>query len=127
MTAQQQAGGMSVEVISTLVRPATPRTRLRLEHMVMSGAVLCLIVLVVLPLCSLLLGSVRGEHGLTLGYFAEVFRGRLYVSALINSLILGSWTALLSLAIGVALAWAVSRTDVPGKPLIQATASLSYL
>jgi iron(III) transport system permease protein len=25
------------------------------------------------------------------------------------------------------LAWAVSRTDVPGKPLIQLTATLSYL
>ena len=53
--------------------------------------------------------------------------GRLYVSALRNSLILGAWTGLFSLVIGVPLAWAVSRTDVPGKALIQVTASLSYL
>ena len=53
--------------------------------------------------------------------------GRLYVQALKNSLILGAWTGLFSLVIGVALAWAVSRTDVPGKALIQVTASLSYL
>ena len=53
--------------------------------------------------------------------------GRLYVNALKNSLILGAWTGLFSLIIGVSLAWAVSRTDVPGKALIQVTASLSYL
>ena len=53
--------------------------------------------------------------------------GRLYVKALKNSLILGAWTGLFSLLIGLPLAWAVSRTDVPGKPLIQVTATLSYL
>ncbi|MEA3027567.1 MAG: iron(III) transport system permease protein [Alphaproteobacteria bacterium] len=93
----------------------------------MGGAVLCLVVLVVLPLLSLLLGSIRGEQGISLDNFAEVVSGRLYVNALRNSLILGAWTGLFSLVIGVSLAWAVSRTDVPGKALIQMTASLSYL
>jgi iron(III) transport system permease protein len=93
----------------------------------MGGAVLCLIVLVVLPVLSLLFGSIRGEQGLSLENFSEVVSGRLYVSALKNSLVLGAWTGLFSLMIGVSLAWAVSRTDVPFKPLIQLTASLSYL
>jgi iron(III) transport system permease protein len=93
----------------------------------MSFVILCLMILVVLPLLSLLLGSVRGEQGLSLGNFAEVLRGRLYIDALKNSLILGAWTALFSLLIGVSPAWAVSRTDIPGKWLIQMTASLSYL
>ena len=119
---------MSVQAIGSPVRVAGPRTRLRLEHFVMGGAILCLIVLVVLPLLSLLLGSIRGgEQGLSLDNFAEVLSGRLYVNALKNSLILGAWTGLFSLIIGVSLAWAVSRTDVPGKALIQMTASLSYL
>ena len=118
---------MSVQAIGSPVRVAGPRTRLRLEHFVMGGAILCLIVLVVLPLLSLLLGSVRGEQGMSLDNFAEVMSGRLYVNALKNSLILGAWTGLFSLVIGVSLAWAVSRTDVPGKALIQITASLSYL
>jgi iron(III) transport system permease protein len=117
---------MSVEAIGSPVR-AGPRTRLRLEHFVMGGAVLCLIVLVVLPVLSLLFGSIRGEQGLSLENFSEVVSGRLYVSALKNSLVLGAWTGLFSLMIGVSLAWAVSRTDVPFKPLIQLTASLSYL
>ena len=80
---------MSVGVISSV-----PRTRLRLEHFVFAFAILSLIVLVVLPLCSLLLGSVRGEQGLSFDNFAEVVSGRLYVSALKNSLILGAWTDL---------------------------------
>src|SRR6187397_280824 len=118
---------MSVQAIGSPSRVAGPRTRLRLEHFVMGGAVLCLIVLVVLPLMSLLIGSLRGEQGISLDNFAEVVSGRLYVNALKNSLILGAWTGLFSLVIGVSLAWAVSRTDVPGKLLIQVTASLAYL
>jgi iron(III) transport system permease protein len=99
----------------------------RLEHFVMGGAVLALVILVVLPLMSLLLGSVRSEQGLNLEHFAEVLTGRLYVTALKNSLMLGAWTSLFSTIIGLTLAWAVSRTDVPAKPLLQLTATLSYL
>lgn len=118
---------MSVQAIGPPIRVRGPRTRLRFEHFVMGGAILCLIVLVVLPLLTLLLGSVRGEQGMSLDNFTEVLSNRLYVNALKNSLILGAWTGLFSLIIGVSLAWAVSRTDVPGKGLIQVTASLSYL
>src|SRR5262249_18563401 len=120
-----RTGGMSLEAISGTVPADLPRQPWRFEHFVMGGAILCLIVLV--RLLWLLSGSVRGEPGLSLGNFGEVFSGRLYRAALINSLILGAWTGLFSLVIGVMLAWAVSRTDVPGKALIQATASLSYL
>jgi iron(III) transport system permease protein len=109
-------------------RPLRPaRGKPRLEHFVMGGAVVALVILVVLPLMSLLLGSVRGDEGLSLEHFAQVLTGRLYVTALKNSLMLGAWTSLFSTVIGLALAWAVSRTDVPGKPLLQLTATLSYL
>src|SRR5215470_7706245 len=120
---------MSTEAIPTALRAgalAQPR-RVRLEHVVMGGAILSLIVLVVLPLLFLLIGSLKGEQGMSLDHFSEVLSGRLYVNALKNSLILGAWTGLFSLVIGLALAWAVSRTDVPAKPLIQMTATLSYL
>ena len=122
---------MSIQAMSTALRaglqPRKPAGRLRLEHFVMAGAIASLIVLVVLPLLWLLYGSLRGEHGLSLDHFGQVLSGRLYVNALLNSLILGAWTGLFSLLIGLVLAWAVSRTDVPGKRFIQATATLSYL
>src|SRR5712672_1349374 len=118
---------MSSEALS-LPRPLRPlRRKPRLEHFVMGGAIVALVIMVVLPLMSLLFGSVRGEQGLSLDHFAEVLTGRLYVTALKNSLTLGAWTSLFSTIIGLTLAWAVARTDVPAKPLIQLTATLSYL
>jgi len=114
---------------ATLRMPAPVRRTpgLRLEQFVMGGAIVALIVLVVLPLLFLLAGSIRGDGGVSLDHFVEVLSGRLYVNALLNSLILGAWTGLFSLVIGLLLAWAVSRTDVPGKALIKLTATLSYL
>src|SRR3977135_830298 len=101
--------------------------RVRLEEVGRAGAIVALIVLVVLPLLFLLIGSFKGEQGMSFGHFREVLSERLYVNALLNSLILGAWTGLFSLLIGLTLAWAVSRTDVPGKKFIQATATLPYL
>jgi len=129
----QRAGGAAGSLtMAATTRAGTARARarpprVRLEHVIMGGAIGALIVLVVLPLAFLLLGSLRGEEGLSLEHFAEVLSGRLYLSALQNSLILGAWTALFSLLIGLTLAFAVSRTDVPGKGLIRLTATLSYL
>src|ERR1700733_10288574 len=101
--------------------------RFGFEQIVMLGAALALVVLIVLPLGSLFIGSLRSENGLSLDNFREALSGRLYLQALLNSLILGAWTGLFSVLIGVPLAWAVSRTNVPGKPLIRLTATLSYL
>src|SRR5262245_55383423 len=99
----------------------------RLETCVMGAAVAALIVLVVLPLLFLLVGSVRGEAGLSLEHFTEAVSGRLYVQALVNSLVLGAWTGVFSIVIGLPMAWAVSRTNVPFPALFRVTATLSYL
>jgi iron(III) transport system permease protein len=93
----------------------------------MAVAALALLVLVVLPLGSLLWGSVSTDGRLTLEHFAEAFANRLYTQALRNSLVLGLWTAVLSVAIGVPLAWAVSRTNVPGRRFLHLTAVVSYV
>ena len=67
----QGAASADMNSVATFGRGihARPRQRLRLEHVVMGGAVLALVILVVLPLGSLLLGSVRGEEGLSLDHF----------------------------------------------------------
>jgi iron(III) transport system permease protein len=100
---------------------------LNLENIVMGAAVLAVLILIVAPLLFLLAGSVLADGGLSLTHFQEAFSSRLYIQPLINSLILGAWTGLFSILVGVPLAWAVSRTNVPGKGLIKATATLSYL
>lgn len=107
--------------------PARLRTFFGLERIVIGGAIGALAILMVLPLSSLLISSVRGEDGWTLEHFTEALSGRLYLQALYNSLILGAWTGLFSVLIGLPMAWAVSRTNVPGKRLITLTANLSYL
>ena len=89
------------------------RRRFRVEHVVMAGSALALIVLVVLPLAFLVWGSITAGGRFTLGYFSEALGNRLYLQALKNSLVLGVWTALLSVAVGLPLAWAVSRTTCP--------------
>ncbi|GGH19552.1 ABC transporter substrate-binding protein [Alsobacter metallidurans] len=103
------------------------RRGLRLEHVVMVLGVALLAILVVLPLATLMKSSIWGEDSPTLEHFREALEGRLYLTALWNSLVLGFWTGLFSVVIGVPLAWAVSRTDVPGKKLIKFTASVAYL
>ncbi len=96
--------------------PAAPGPA-RAEHVAMAAAALALAVLVALPLAFLVWGSVSDDGRLTLEHFREALSRRLYVRRCRNSLVLGAWTALLSVAIGLPMAWAVSRTDVPAKPL----------
>ena len=93
----------------------------------MAGAALALVVLVALPLAFLVAGSVTSEGGVTLAHFRDALSSRLYVQALRNSLVLGAATAVLSVAVGLPLAWAVSRTNVPAKRFIHLTAIVSYL
>ena len=108
-------------------RTAPSRTRPSLEHWVTGGAIVTLVVLIVLPLASLLWGSIAANEGPTFEYFRRAVSSRLYLTALINSLVLGAWTGLFSVLIGVPLAWAVARTNLPFKGFVKFTASLSYL
>jgi iron(III) transport system permease protein len=100
---------------------------IRAEHVVLAIAAAALLVLVVLPLVFLLFGSLNADGQVTFAHFRDAFTSRLYVQALVNSLVLGAWTAGLSVAIGLPLAWAVSRTNVPGKRFVHLTAVVSYL
>jgi iron(III) transport system permease protein len=116
-----------MDAVTAAPRRAPRAPRLRLEHWVTGAAVVALIVLIVLPLLSLLWGSVAAQAGPTLRYFERALSSRIYVQALVNSLVLGGWTGLLSILIGVPLAWAATRTNLPGKGFVRMTASLAYL
>ncbi len=113
--------------MSVVARAQVPASALRAESVAMAVAVLALAVLVVLPLCSLVWGSVSEDGLPTLAHFREAFGNRLYLTALVNSLILGAWTAALSVAVGLPMAWAVSRTNAPGKRFVHLTAIVAYI
>lgn len=123
----RSAGAKAVSVRKPSGGGPSWRRIFTLEHIVMGAAIVALFFLVVLPLCFLLVGSVWSDGRFTLEYFAEALSGRLYLQALLNSLVLGAWTGLFSLLLGLPMAWAVARTNVPGKGLIALTANLSYL
>ncbi|MFI4927043.1 MAG: ABC transporter permease [Burkholderiales bacterium] len=82
-------------------------------------AIAILAVLVLNPLLRLFVVSFQDEGGaFTLANYAAAYRNHRHLEALGNSLVLGLSSGLLCLAFGVPLAWALSRTDMPAKPLV---------
>jgi len=80
-----------------------------------------LVVLVVHPLVRLVIGSITDPKtgALTLANFAAAYGRPRYITALVNSLVMGLAVTAVCAAIAVPMAWAVARTDMPGKALIR--------
>jgi iron(III) transport system permease protein len=80
-----------------------------------------LVFLVVNPLLRLLIGSLTDptSGAFTLANFAAAYGRERYVVALRNSVVLGLAVTALCVVVAVPMAWAVSRTDMPGKTLIK--------
>jgi iron(III) transport system permease protein len=75
--------------------------------------------LIVFPLSRLVLDSFRTAEGAwTLQNYADVFGGRRNLIAYWHTIQLSSATVALSLVMALPLAWAVSRTDAPGRGLM---------
>ena len=82
-------------------------------------AIVVLVVLVVNPLLRLLIVSFQDSTGaFTLSNYVAAYSRPRHVEALWNSLVLGASSASLCLVFGVPMAWALSRTDMPGKGLV---------
>ncbi|MCO6414854.1 iron ABC transporter permease [Siccirubricoccus sp. KC 17139] len=81
--------------------------------------IVALLFLVVAPLAKLFAVSfeTQGTGEFTLSNYVTAYGRARYVDALVNSLTLGLASAALSVALAVPMAWAVSRTDMPGKGL----------
>ena len=79
-----------------------------------------LLVLVVNPLVRLLVVSFQQSDtgAFTVANYVAAYSRSRYLEALVNSLVLGTAAATLCLVFGAPLAWALSRTDMPGKGLI---------
>jgi len=80
-----------------------------------------LIFLVVNPLLRLVLTSFQAAdtHAFTVANYIEAYSRPRYIEALRNSLMLGAAVSALTLLFAVPMAWAISRTDMPGKHLIR--------
>ena len=81
-----------------------------------------LLLLVAFPMVKLLSVSLHSRSGaFGFGNYLAAYGRARYVDSLVNSLLLATETAAISTVFAVPMAWAVSRTDMPYKPLIWAT------
>ncbi len=101
--------------------------KIRLHHLVFIAAVVLLLYLVAFPLGILLFKSFVREGQLSLANYIEVFTEKRNYLPFWNTIVLGFWTVLLSLAIGVPLGWLVARTDLPGKRVLELLCLLPYM
>ena len=92
--------------------------RLQPARLVWALLVAALLFLVAFPLGTLLAVSLQkaGTHAFTFENYAIAYGRARYLEALANSLMLGAASAGIALVLAVPMAWAVSRTDMPGKP-----------
>jgi len=106
-----------------MISPARVRWR-HLDPSIFLWALLVavLLLLVINPLARLLWTSFQDPDtgALTLANYAAAYGRWRNVEALINSVVIGLAVAVLCTVFGVPMAWAVSRTDMPGKGLVWA-------
>lgn len=108
----------AIKVDSSLM-PATFWRRLDPAIIVFAVLILVLGFLVINPLARLIWESIRATTGgITLDHYVDAFSKTRHLDALLTTLYLGVSATGLSLLFGVPLAWAVSRTNIPGKDLI---------
>lgn len=78
-----------------------------------------------IPVASLLVGSVNGRTGLTLEYLGNVFGRRELRASVLNSLAISVWTSLLGAVIGLALAYGITKDAGPRlRPVLLALATI---
>src|ERR1039458_3374254 len=88
-------------------------------NLVWALVVLALLVLVAAPILKLLIVSFETRAGaFTFNNYLTAYGRARYVEALVNSLELAAAVAAYCLLFALPMAWAVSRTDMPGKTLI---------
>ncbi|MYZ47600.1 ABC transporter permease [Propylenella binzhouense] len=90
--------------------------------------ILFLCALIVYPAAILLGMSLRDEAGgLTLKWFAEAYGNARNLGAILNTLVIASGTAVAATIAGTFLAWAVVRTDMPGRRLVEMASVVPFI
>ena len=104
-----------------------PNRRLSAQLLVLGIAVALLLVIVAYPLLWLFLGAVGVPGTLTLDHLMRVGGRAANVDALANTLVLGFGAGLMSILLGVPLAWATARSTMPLRRTVHALVALSYI
>lgn len=107
------------------VRPG--RVRVEPRVLVLGVSVALLLLLVGYPLLWLFLGAVGLPNAPTLEHLARLHGRAANLDALANTLILGLGAGIMSIALGVPLAWAAARSTIPLRRAVHALVALSYI
>lgn len=88
-----------------------------------------LLFLVVSPFVELVASSFRSPKGdgFTFANYAAAYGRERYVQALVNSLELGAGAAVLAGVFAIPLAWAVSRTNMPGRGFVRMAVLATFI
>jgi iron(III) transport system permease protein len=110
-------------------RPAMRRWRSAIgaQGLVLGSAIAILLLLVAYPLLWLVLAALGIPGTLTFDHLARVATRAQNYDSLVNTLQLACGTGLLSIALGVPLAWATARSDMPLRQVVHALVALSYI
>ncbi len=117
-----------LEAVSGAEVVRRPR-RLDLSAGVWLGAAAVLLFLVVVPLMWIVVASVHADadNRLTFANYVEAFTRAIYLAPIRNSLVLASFVALIAVPCGTLLAWAVGRTDMPGRSFVSALVFAAFV
>jgi iron(III) transport system permease protein len=92
------------------------------------AVILLLGMMIVYPVAILLNESIRDESGaLSLVWYVEAYTNPRNYWAILNTLIIATGVALVATVTGTFLAWAVVRTDVPGRRIIEMASIVTFL
>jgi iron(III) transport system permease protein len=96
-----------------LARPRDPATLA-----VAAAVLLLLLIFVVWPLVAVLGLSLRGTGGVTLAHYAAFFSTWRLFRILVNSLAVSAVSTVVTVTVALVLAYAVTRTTIPGKRFV---------
>ena len=107
------------------------RPKRSFDPMVILWVVLALLLmfLVINPLIRLIVDSFRqvGGTDFTLANYVVAFSRARHIQAVVNTLWMASYASLIAVAMAVPLAWAVSRTDMPGRDWAHASVIAAFI
>lgn len=94
-----------------------------------AAASLVLVGLVVIPLAWIFAASLQSDttNNWTLTNYVVGFTRSIYLEPIRNSLVISAAVAVAAVTVGTLLAWAVSRTDMPGRGLIRSLVFAAFV
>jgi iron(III) transport system permease protein len=90
-------------------------------------AVAALLLIIGYPLCWLVFGAVGLPGDFSLAFVVRAFTQPGNLAALVNTLVLALGVGVLGVVLGVPLAWATARTDLPLRKLFHGLVGLAYI